>query len=99
MYEAEGVKVWSLVGDEESFLKVWAERCALEKITGVLIEAGPRLASAMLSAGSADYLYAFVAPRTGAPGAPSWHDGMGSTPGALSTSLVGSDALYQGYLR
>ena len=97
-YEAEGIKVWSLVGDEASFLKVWAERCAQEKIAGVLIEAGPRLASAMLSDGSAHYLYAFVAPRTGAPEAPSWHGGMALPAGGLRTSLVGADALYQGYL-
>ena len=97
-YEAEGIKVWSLVGDEASFLKVWAERCAQEKITGVLIEAGPRLASAMLSAGFADYLYAFVAPRTGDSEAPSWHDGVALPVGGLRTSLVGPDALYQGHL-
>ena len=84
-YEAEGIKVW-------------AERCAQEKIAGVLIEAGPRLASIMLSAGAADYLYAFVAPRTGAPEAPSWHDGMALPAGGLRTSLLGADALYQGYL-
>ena len=97
-YEAEGVKVWSLVGDEASFLKVWAERCAQEKITGVLVEAGPRLASSMLAAGAADYLYAFVAPRTGDPEAPSWHDGVSLPAGGLRASLVGSDALCQGYL-
>ena len=97
-YEAEGIKVWSLVGDEASFLKVWAERCAQEKLTGVLIEAGPRLASSMLAAGAADYLYAFVAPRTGDPEAPSWHDGVVLPAGALQVSLVGLDALYQGSL-
>ena len=97
-YEAEGIKVWSLVGDEVSFLKVWAERCAQEKITGVLIEAGPRLASSMLAAGAGDYLYAFVAPRTGDPEAPSWHDGVTLPAMGLRTSLVGADALYQGFL-
>ena len=98
VFEAEGVKVWSLVGNEDSFLKVWAERCAQEKISGVLVEAGPRLASAMLASGSADYLYAFVAPRTGDAEAPSWHDGVALPVGGLRTSLVGSDALYQGHL-
>jgi diaminohydroxyphosphoribosylaminopyrimidine deaminase/5-amino-6-(5-phosphoribosylamino)uracil reductase len=97
-YEAEGIKVWTLVGDEDSFLKVWAERCAQEKITGVLVEAGPRLASAMLMAGSADYLYAFVAPLSGDPGAPGWQDGVTIPAGLLKASLVGSDALYQGHL-
>jgi len=77
---------------------VWAERCAQEKVTGVLIEAGPRLAAAMLSAGSADYLYAFVAPRTGDAEAPSWHDGVALPVGGLRTSVVGADALYQGHL-
>jgi diaminohydroxyphosphoribosylaminopyrimidine deaminase/5-amino-6-(5-phosphoribosylamino)uracil reductase len=97
-YEAEGIRVWSLVGDEASFLKVWAERCAQEKIVGVLIEGGPRLASSMLAAGAADYLYAFVAPRTGDPETPSWHDGLALPIGGLQVSLVGSDALYQGAL-
>lgn len=97
-YEAEGIKVWSLVGDAPSFLRVWAERCAQEKLTGVLIEAGPRLAAAILSAGSADYLYAFVAPRAGDPEAPSWHEGVTWPAMGLKTSLVGADALYQGFL-
>jgi diaminohydroxyphosphoribosylaminopyrimidine deaminase/5-amino-6-(5-phosphoribosylamino)uracil reductase len=97
-YEAEGIKVWTLVGDEASFLKVWAERCAQEKITGVLVEAGPRLASAMLMTGSADYLYAFMAPLSGDPGAPGWQDGVTIPAGLLKASLVGADALYQGHL-
>ena len=97
-YEAEGIKVWSLVGDQASFLKVWAERCAQEQITGVLIEGGPRLASALLSTGAVDYLYAFVAPRTGDPEAPNWLEGVTLPAGALKSSLVGSDALLEGYL-
>ena len=98
-YEAEGVQVWSLVGDEASFLQVWAKRCTQEKITGVLVEAGPRLAASMLAAGAADYLYAFVAPRSGDPTAPGWQDGVTLPTGLLRASLVGSDALYQGRLR
>jgi len=98
-YEAEGVQVWSLVGDEVSFLQVWAERCAQEKITGVLVEAGPRLAASLLATGAADYLYAFVAPRSGDPMAPGWQDGVTLPAGLLRASLVGSDALYQGRLR
>ncbi len=98
-YEAEGVQVWSLVGDEASFLQVWAERCAQEKITGVLVEAGPRLAASMLATGAADYLYAFVAPRSGDPTANGWQDGVTLQAGLLRASLVGSDALYQGRLR
>ena len=98
-YEAEGIKVWSLVGNEDSFVKVWAERCAQEKIAGVLIEGGPRLSSALLAAGAVDYLYAFVGPRTGDPDAPSWHEGVALPAGVLRTSLVGPDALYQGVLR
>ena len=98
-YEAEGVQVWSLVGDEVSFLQVWAERCAQEKITGVLVEAGPRLAASLLATAAADYLYAFVAPRSGDPTAPGWQDGVTIPAGLLRASLVGSDALYQGRLR
>jgi hypothetical protein len=52
----------------------------------------------MLATGSADYLYAFVAPRTGDAEAPSWHEGVVLPVGGLRTSLVGSDALYQGHL-
>lgn len=97
-YEAEGVQVWMLAGDGDSFLRLWAERCAQEELPGVLIEAGPRLASAMLSARFADYLYAFVAPRTGEVGAPCWHEGMANPSTGLRASMVGSDALYQGHL-
>jgi len=88
-----------LVDDEASFLQVWAERCAQEKITGVLIEAGPRLAASLQATGAADYLYAFVAPRSGDPTAPGWQDGVTLPAGLLRASLVGSDALYQGRLR
>ncbi len=98
-YEAEGVTVWSLVGDDASFMRVWSERCAQEQIAGVLIEAGPRLASALLAAGSADYLYAFVAPRSGDPAAPCWHDGVTLPATGLKASLWGADALFEGPLR
>ena len=64
----------------------------------MLVEAGPRLASAMLMSGSADYLYAFVAPLSGDPGAPGWQDGVTIPAGLLKASLVGADALYQGHL-
>ena len=50
-YEAEGVTVWALPGEEADFLDAWAERCATEGLTGVLIEAGPRFASALLREG------------------------------------------------
>ena len=97
-YEAEGIKVWSLVGDEDSFLDVWAERCAQEKITGVLVEAGPRLASAMLRAGGAHYLYAYVSPRTGDPDSPAWHEGVDLSGGVFRTSVLGQDALFEGFV-
>ena len=93
-----GITVWSLVGDEQAYLKVWLERCAQESLSGVLVEAGPRLASALLAAGAADYLYAFVAPRTGDPESPSWYEGASLPAGRLRTSPSGEDALYQGYL-
>lgn len=98
-YEAEGIQVWSLVGDEASFGRVWAERCAQERITGVLIEAGPRLASALVATGLADYLYAFVAPRAGDSAAPAWYAGATLPGRGLRASLVGADALYEGPLR
>jgi len=98
-YEAEGIQVWTLVGDDDAFLQVWAERCAQEKIIGVLVEAGPRLASSLLIGGAADYVYAFVAPRSGDREAPGWQEGMPIPPGRLRASQVGVDVLYQGHLR
>ena len=98
-YEAEGIRVWTLVGDEDSFLRVWAERCAQEGIVGVLIEAGPRLAASMLRSDFPDYLYAFVAPRTGDPEAPCWHEGVELRPGLLRPTLYGTDVGLAGYLR
>ena len=97
-YEAEGIKVWTLVGDDESFLKVWAERCAQEKITGVLIEAGPRLAASLLGDGSVHYLLAYVAPRTGDSASPVWHEGVDLSGWVMRTSVLGQDALFQGFL-
>lgn len=98
-YEAEGVKVWTLVGTEASFLKVWRERCAQEQIVGVLVEAGPRLAAAMIAEGSPDYLFAYVAPRLGDPTSPVWSEGGVFTLGAAQTACLGPDALFRGYLR
>jgi len=98
-YEAEGVRVWTLPGAAEDFLDTWAERCAAEGLTGVLIEAGPRFASALLQTGAADYLLAYVAPRLGGdPDSPPWFDGVEFPLRAGRTSLLGQDALFQGYL-
>ncbi|MEY3837370.1 MAG: Riboflavin biosynthesis protein RibD [Verrucomicrobiota bacterium] len=98
-YEAEGVKVWALPGEEADFLDAWAERCATEGLTGVLIEAGPRFASALLRAGAADYLFAYVAPRLGGdPESPTWFEGVDFPLMAGKTSLFGQDALFRGYL-
>ena len=98
-YEAEGVKVWALPGEEVDFLDAWAERCATEGLNGVLIEAGPRFASALLREGAADYLFAYVAPRLGGdPESPTWFEGVDFPLMAGKTSLFGQDALFRGYL-
>jgi diaminohydroxyphosphoribosylaminopyrimidine deaminase/5-amino-6-(5-phosphoribosylamino)uracil reductase len=98
-YEAEGVKVWALPGEEVDFLDAWAERCATEGLNGVLIEAGPRFASALLREGAADYLFAYVAPRLGGdPESPSWFEGVDFPLMAGTTTLFGQDALFRGYL-
>ena len=98
-FEAEGIRVWALPGDEAEFLDAWAERCAAEGLSGVLIEAGPRLASTLLRDGVADYLFAYVAPRLGgAPDSPAWFEGVEFPLIAQPTTLLGQDALFRGYL-
>jgi len=98
-YEAEGIQVWSLPGEEADFMDGWAERCAQDGLNGVLIEAGPRLASVLLREGVADYLFAYVAPRLGGdPDSPAWFEGVEFPLVAQTTTLLGSDALFRGYL-
>jgi diaminohydroxyphosphoribosylaminopyrimidine deaminase/5-amino-6-(5-phosphoribosylamino)uracil reductase len=98
-YESEGVGYWCLPGGPEDFLANWIARCAAENITGVLVEAGPRLSAALLEEGSADYLFAYVAPRfSGNPASPVW---AASAVGQLvdpRVQVFGQDALYRGYL-
>jgi len=98
-YEAEGVRYWCLPGGPADFLSNWIERCALEQVTGVLVEAGPRLAAGLLEEGRVDYLFAYVAPMfTGNPDSPVW---ASSAVGQLvdpRVQVFGQDALYRGYL-
>ncbi len=98
-YESEGVSYWALPGNPEDFLANWIARCADEQITGVLVEAGPRLAAALLEEHRADYLFAYVAPMfTGNPASPVW---ASSAVGQLIEPRVqafGQDALFRGYL-
>ena len=98
-YEAEGITVWALSGEWEEFLDAWAERCAAEGLTAVLIEAGPRLSSALLQGAFADYLFAYVSPRLrGDPDSPVWFEGAELPIVAVRTSALGQDALFRGYL-
>lgn len=61
--QGEGVQVWELrdTAGKVSF-DAFRERCASEGITGVLVEGGARLLSAMLHAGQLDYAFAYRAP-------------------------------------
>ncbi|NBR42948.1 MAG: hypothetical protein EBU04_08910, partial [Verrucomicrobia bacterium] len=77
----------------------WAERCAAEGLTAVLIEAGPRLSSSLLQGAFADYLFAYVSPRLrGDPDSPVWFEGAELPMVAVRTSALGQDALFRGYL-
>lgn len=98
-FEAEGVNTWVLDCAEEDFLDAWADRCAQEGITGVLLESGPRLASAVLAAGFADYLFAYVAPRLdGDPEAPAWFADVSLPFVEVQAAVLGRDVLFRGYL-
>ncbi len=99
-FEAEGVRVWPLPGRPEEFLGHWSARCAAEGVVGVMIEAGPRLAVAMLQAGAADMLFAYVAPRLG--GDPNHSPWFGSADLGLSdvtTIPMGKDVFFRGRVR
>ncbi len=62
--KGQGIAVWTLPAEPDNvFFESFTERCASEGITGVLIEGGPRLLSAMLAAGKLDYLFAYQAPK------------------------------------
>ena len=98
-YEAEGLSYWCLPGAPEDFLANWIARCGHEQVTGVMVEAGPRLAAGLLEEGGVDYLLAYVAPMfTGNPDSPVW---ASSAVGQLvdpRVQVFGQDALYRGYL-
>jgi diaminohydroxyphosphoribosylaminopyrimidine deaminase/5-amino-6-(5-phosphoribosylamino)uracil reductase len=97
-YEAEGIAVWELPGDETNFWKHWQLRLAQESITGVLVEAGPRLAGEVLRQGLADYLYAFVAPRiSGVVDSPAWFEGVDQS-WVGSSRPIGPDTCFEGFL-
>lgn len=59
-----GVECWQLPErDGHLDLDAFVARCAVESITGVYIESGPRLLSSLLEQGCADYLFHYLAPR------------------------------------
>jgi len=97
-YEAEGVTVWELPGDADSFWSTWLTQVASAGLTGVLVEAGPRLAGTVLREGLADYLYAFVAPRlSGVADSPAWFEGFEASWQGRSTAY-GVDTCFEGFL-
>lgn len=98
-YEAEGVAYWCLPGDETTFLAEWIERCAAAQITGVMVEAGPRLAAGMIAEGRVDYLLAYLAPVfTGNPSSPVWASAAVGQLIDPRVEVFGQDALFRGYL-
>lgn len=99
-YEAEGVRTWAVPGDSDGFIDAWSERCASEGVTGVMIEGGPRLSSALLDGHAVDMLFAYVAPKLG--GDPSHGPWFGSRSPTLIGGRVeklGNDVLFRGELR
>lgn len=58
---SRGIGVWTLA--EAEFWKEFRARCAAEALDGVLFEAGAELLGGLISAGEADYLYAYVSPK------------------------------------
>ncbi len=78
---------------------------AADGLQSLLIEAGPRLATALLGADLVDRLYAFVAPSILGSGLPTITDlGIGTLGGALnfvehSWEPIGRDCLFVGNLR
>jgi diaminohydroxyphosphoribosylaminopyrimidine deaminase/5-amino-6-(5-phosphoribosylamino)uracil reductase len=95
-YEAEGISVWALPGPPEGFIGAWKTRCAAEGVVGVMIEAGPRLASSLLDAGEVDMLFAYVSPRMG--GDPSHGPWFGSSAFSFAgrpAITLGKDAFFK----
>lgn len=58
-----GIAVWTLPRETADFWQSFRARCAAENLSGVLFEAGAELLGGLFSAGQADYLYAYVAPK------------------------------------
>lgn len=60
---ARGIAVWNLPAPESEFWAEFRARCLAESIDGVLFEAGAELLGGLISAGEANYLYAYIAPK------------------------------------
>jgi len=99
IYESAGIKVWLIDGDENHFLPNWIQRCAIEKIVGVYIEAGPRLASAILKNKIADYFFLYFAKsQTGDQQSPSWTQSGVPQLREKVTAQFEKDTLTRGFL-
>jgi len=104
--ERRGARVWVLNADAQGRVDLQAlwKRMADEGITSVLVEGGNTLCSAVVRAGLADKVAAFVAPKLLGVGLPSLSDlGIGSMADALvlkdlRVQRVGPDVLVVGYL-
>ena len=96
-YEAEGIKVWELPGGVEDFWSAWLQRAAKQNLTGILLEAGPRLAATVLAEHLVDYLYVYFAPRlSGLAEEPVWWSDVLATWQGRS-QVCGSDLRVDGF--
>jgi len=99
IYESAGIKVWLIDGDENHFLQNWIQRCAIEKIVGVYIEAGPRLASFLIKNKIADYFFLYFAKsQNGHPKSMPWTQTGIPQLREMVTAQFEKDTLTRGFL-
>ena len=61
--ESRGIAVWKLPASAAEFWTEFRARCLAESLDGVLFEAGAELLGGLISAGAANYIYAYIAPK------------------------------------
>jgi len=98
-YESAGIKVWLIDSDENQFLQNWIQRCTEEKLVGVYIEAGPRLAAVILKNKIADYFFLYFAKsQNGDLQSPPWTEsGIPELRDKVTTTFE-KDTLTRGFL-
>lgn len=105
--DALGLRLWCLPEQDVYFdWTVFRQRCAAEGIFGVYVETGPRLATALLEHGRADYAFVYQAPKficdAAAPGigTPRNTESMDAAIrlGNLRLDTLGDDRLARGFI-